>query len=182
MGGLYNAIFGTNPATVLVAPMLTDERPESYFPRFRDCYVEDGNIVVYTRVGGGNRTYSTEPPHECMYDDDDFHMEFDFGEDRLYALPTFIETYDDDFDSTYGYYVFGVPDEWRADFDRVMAGRLGELSDAYVGRIAKCFGADAAKLKESLTTASVDCDELSSAPDWQAFFDVLSEKEGGDEA
>ena len=168
MGGLYNALFGVNPATVLIAPMLTDERPESYFPRFRDCYVEDGNIVIYTRVGGGNRFENHGDP------------DFDFGESELYDLPTFIETYDDDFDSTYGYYVFGVPDEWRADFDRVMAGRLGELSDAYVGRIAKCFGADAAKLKESLTTASVDCDELSSAPDWQAFFDALR-GEGEDE-
>ena len=180
MGGLYNAIFGVNPATVLIAPMLTDERPESYFPRFRDCYVEDGNIVVYTRVGGGNRSYGTHPPYACNYDEGDWDADWDFGENKLYELPTFIRTYDDDFDSTYGYYVFGVPDEWRADFDRVMAGRLGELSDAYVGRIAKCFGADAAKLKESLTTASVDCDELSSAPDWQAFFDALR-GEGEDE-
>lgn len=163
MSGLYNAIFGVNPATMLIAPMLTEKWPESYFPRFRDCYVEDGNIVIYTRVGGGNR--------DCG-----------FGEDKLYELPTFIETYDDDFDSTYGCYVFGVPDEWRADFDRVMAGRLGELSDAYVGRIAKCFGADAGKLRETLATTEVDAERLGEAPDWQAFFDSLNGKDGGDEA
>ena len=163
MSGLYNAIFGMNPATVLVAPMLTDERPESYFPRFRDCYVEDGNIVVYTRVGGGNR--------DCG-----------FGEDKLYELPTFIETHDDDFDSTYGYYVFGVPDEWKADFERVMAGKFDELSDAYVGRIAKCFDADAGKLRETLAAAKVDAKALGNAPDWQAFFDVLRGEGEPDEA
>ena len=80
MGGLYNAIFGMNPATVLVAPMLTDEWPGSYFPRFRDCYVEDGNIVIYTRVGGGNRFENHGDP------------DFDFGESKLYDLPTFIKT------------------------------------------------------------------------------------------
>ena len=173
MGGLYNAIFGVNPATVLIAPMLTDERPESYFPRFRDCYVEDGNIVVYTRVGGGNRSYDTHPPYACNYDEGDWDADWDFGENKLYELPTFIRTYDDEFDTTYGYYVFGVPDEWKADFERVMAGNLGELSDAYVGRIAKCFDADAARLRETLAGAKVDAEALGSAPDWRAFFDAL---------
>ena len=125
---LYNSIFGMNTATVLLAPMLTEENPTTYFPRFRDCYVEDGNIVIYTRVGGGNRFESHGDP------------EWDFGESKLYELPTFIETYDDDFDSTYGYYVFGVPEEWRADFEHVMAGELSQLSEAYLERIAKCFG------------------------------------------
>ena len=161
MGGLYNALFGVNPATVLIATMLTDERPESYFPRFRDCYVENGNIVVYTRVGGGNRFENHGDP------------DFDYGESKLYELPTFIETYDDDFDCTYGYYVFGVPDEWKADFERVMAGNLGELSDAYVERIAKCYGDDAGKLKESLATAKMDTEALGNAPDWHGFFDAL---------
>lgn len=168
MSGLYNAIFGMNPATVLVAPMLTEERPERYFPRFRDCYVEDGRIVVYTRVGGGNRFENHGDP------------DYDFGESKLYELPTFIETYDDDFDSTYGYYVFGVPDEWEADFERVTAGRLGELSDAYVERIAKCYEADAGKLKESLAAAEMDAEVLGNAPDWHGFFDALR-GEGGRE-
>lgn len=156
MSGLYNAVFGMNVATVLLAPMLTEERPESYFPRFRDCYEEDGNIVVYTRVGGGNR--------DCG-----------FGEDELYELPTFVETYDDEFDSTYGYYVFGVPDEWRDDFDRVMGGRLGELSDAYVERIAKCYDADAGELKNALARAEVNTGAMRSKPDWGGFLAALNE-------
>lgn len=137
---LYNMLFGIGNGTLLLAPMLTEEDPRKFFPRFRDCYEEDGNIVVYTRVGGGNRSYDEYPPHACQYDEGSWESEWDFGENKLYELPTFIETYDDDFDCTYGYYVFGVPDEWKADFGHVMAGELDKLSDAYLERIEKCFG------------------------------------------
>lgn len=161
MSGLYNVLFGMNSATYLVAPMLTDEDPTSYFPRFRDCYVEDGHIVIYTRVGGDNRFESHGNP------------DWDFGESKLYELPTFITTYDDGFDSTYGYYVFGVPDEWQDDFDRIMACDLGALSDAYVERIAGCFGIDACKLRETLDQMEIDSKSLEDAPSWDAFFDAL---------
>ena len=158
MSGLYNEIFGMNPATLLIAPMLTEEDPRSFFPRFRDCYVDDGNIVIYTRVGGGNRFESHGDP------------EWDFGESKLYELPTFIETYDDDFDCTYGYYVFGVPGEWRDDFDAIMSGELGRVSEAYRQRIAKCFGFE---LGENTSSGAVDTEVLTRAPDWTAFFDSL---------
>ena len=128
MGGLYNEIFGWSPACLLLAPMLTDENPESFFPRFRDCYLGDGEdtIVIFTRVGGGNRTS----------DPDD---EWSFGEHKLYDMPTFIRTWDDSFDNTYGYYEFGVPEEWAEDFEHVKRAELDQLSDAYIDRIQKCF-------------------------------------------
>lgn len=120
MGGLYNAINGHSPACLLLAPMLTEENPQSFFPRFRDCFLDGERIVIFTRVGGGNRSEG-------------------YGEEKLYAMPTFARTYDDDFDSTYGYYEFGVPDEWREDFERVREGRIGDLSERYVERIQGCF-------------------------------------------
>lgn len=128
MSGLYNALFGWNPACLWLAPMLTDENPQNFFPRFRDCFIGDNDdtIVIYTRVGGGNRS---EGPDD----------EWSYGEEKLYDMPTFIRTWDDDFDSTYGYYEFGVPEEWRKDFELVKAGELGKLSDAYVNRIQGCF-------------------------------------------
>ena len=49
----YNAIMGFNPACVLIMPMLG--RREHEYPRFRDCFLVDGMIAIYTRVGGGNR-------------------------------------------------------------------------------------------------------------------------------
>lgn len=56
MGGLYNVIFGYNPACIVILPMLG--RKEDEYPRFRDCFVEDGKIAIYTRVGGNSRFVS----------------------------------------------------------------------------------------------------------------------------
>lgn len=128
MGGLYNTLFGWNPACVLLAPMLTDENPQEFFPRFRDCFLGDNKdtIVIFTRVGGGNRS---EGPDD----------EYSYGEEKLYDMPTFIRTWDDDFDDTYGYYEFGVPDEWKEDFEHVKNGEFDKLSDRYVDRMQKCY-------------------------------------------
>lgn len=109
---LYNMMNGFNPACVVIMPMLG--RKQNEYPRFRDCFVtEEGNIAIYTRVGGGNR--------KCG-----------FGEEALYEDKNFLKTYDDDFDSTYGTYEFKVPEEWKEDFDKIVAGNMAEVSDKYV--------------------------------------------------
>ena len=125
MGGLYNMAHGYSLACLLVAPMLTDKNPERFFPRFRDCFLSDDceRILVYTRVGGGNR--------------EDWKDEIA----RLRAMPTYIGDEDDDFDSTYATFEFGVPEEWKEDFDRVVALDLASLSDAYVERMQECYPA-----------------------------------------
>lgn len=116
----YNMANGFNPACVLFMPML--DRTQHEYPRFRDCFISDDKerIVIYTRVGGGNR--------ECG-----------FGEEELYEDPNFVTTYDDEYDSTYGYYEFRVPDKWKADFDAIMEGKLAEVSNAYVEQVKKIF-------------------------------------------
>lgn len=128
MSGLYNSLFGWNPACLWLAPMLADENPQNFFPRFRDCYLGDKGetIVIFTRVGGGNR--SNGPDDEWSY-----------GEEKLYDMPTFIRTWDDGFDSTYGYYEFGVPEEWRDDFEHAKNGEFDKFSDRYVDRMQKCY-------------------------------------------
>ena len=108
---LYNAICGFNPACFLILPMLG--RHDKEYPRFRDCFVEDGKIAIFTRVGGGNRG--------CGY-----------GEEELYKDPNFVSTYDDEFDSTYATYLFNVPKKWKKDFDLICEGKLAEVSDEYV--------------------------------------------------
>ena len=127
MSGLYNLLFGYNQACILLAPMLTDENPQSFFPRFRDCHIGEDNesIEIFTRVGGGNRE------------------DYDDAIETLRAMPTYVEDYDDDFDCTYATFVFGVPDEWRKDFDTIKASRFcdleGSLSKAYVERMQTCY-------------------------------------------
>ena len=69
--------------------------------------------MIFTRVGGGNRN--------CGY-----------GEEILYEDENFLKTYDDDFDSTYGYYEFKVPEKWKADFDKIMNDNMTEVSGTYI--------------------------------------------------
>lgn len=115
---LYNMINGVNPATFLFLPML-GKHPDEY-PRFRDCFIseDETHIEVFTRVGGGNRN--------CGY-----------GEEELYKHPNFVKTYDDVFDSTYGYYVFSIPDEWKEDFKSILDGKC--FSEAYLNQMCKVF-------------------------------------------
>lgn len=109
---LYNMLMGFNPACVAIMPMLGRKQDE--YPRFRDCFVTDeGNIAIYTRVGGGNR--------DCGY-----------GEEKLYEDENFITTYDDEYDNTYGTYEFRVPEKWKADFDLIMDGKSSEVSKEYI--------------------------------------------------
>jgi hypothetical protein len=120
---------GVNPATFFILPFLGEKHPDTY-PRFRDCFIDNRNdkdvIVVYTRVGGGNR--------DCGY-----------GEEELYKHPNFISTKDDDFDSTYAEYVFGVPEEWQEDFGKIKNGDIKQISPAYKERLYNVFP----KLKET---------------------------------
>ena len=109
---------GFSPACIFILPML-GRKPEEY-PRFRDCFIEDGNIAIYTRVGGGNRNCN-------------------FGEEELYEDPYYLRTYDDDFDNTYGTYIFRVPDRWKADFDKLLEGKFTETSKEYQDYLRKFY-------------------------------------------
>jgi len=113
---LYNMINGISPETFIFLPML-GKHPSEY-PRFRDCFINDGMIEVFTRVGGNNRNSG-------------------FGEEELYKHPYFVKTYDDDFDNTYGTYVFSVPDEWKDDFNKLMNGE--KPSERYIEQMCKIF-------------------------------------------
>ena len=114
---LYNMVNGVNPATFYVLPML-GRHPDEY-PRFRDCHInKEKQIEVLTRVGGGNRNEG-------------------YGEEELYKDPNFVKTFDADWDSTYGIYVFNVPEQWKDDFERILKGE--RLSDAYIDQMCKVY-------------------------------------------
>lgn len=116
---LYNALFGFSSACIFFMPMLG--RKQEDYPRFRDCFItKDNNIGIYTRVGGNNRG--------CGY-----------GEEELYTDEHFVRTYDDGFDDTYATYEFRVPEKWKPDFDKLMAGRMSEVSDEYVAMLEAFF-------------------------------------------
>lgn len=132
---LYNMMMGYNPACVLIMPMLG--RTQHEYPRFRDCFVtEEGNIAIYTRVGGGNRG--------CGY-----------GEEELYEDENFITTYDDADDSTYATYEFKVPDMWKSDFDFIIQGKMEKVSENYVKVVSEMYP----KLAQEGVIAKLFCRE-----------------------
>lgn len=122
---LYNMINGVNPSTFFILPMLGEKHPDNY-PRFRNCFINNNEIHVYTRVGGGNR--------DCG-----------FGEEELQQHPNYLRDFDDEEDSTYATYVFSIPDEFKNDFELITSGKIKEISETYKERLYKVYP----KLKET---------------------------------
>jgi hypothetical protein len=98
---LYNALFGINHLTPMLLGFLGVKADD--VPRFRDCYIEDGKIVLHTRMGGGNRG----------------HWDYADGEGGpdcscpgcraayfLTSIPGYLRNEDDDFDCTYASYYY----------------------------------------------------------------------------
>jgi hypothetical protein len=92
-------LFGKNPQTALLLAVIGLR--ENDVERFRDVSVADGGrrIEVYTRTGGGNRD---SYPQEIMR-----------------ARPEWIDSEDDDYDSTYCTDTFNVPEEWVQDVSKL---------------------------------------------------------------
>ncbi len=86
---LYNMIFGKNPSTKEILALLG--LTELDVERFRDCWIDgkESRIVILTRTGGGNREH--------------------YQNEKLTSNPYYIRDFDDDFDSTYAYYEFAIP-------------------------------------------------------------------------
>lgn len=101
MSGLYNALFGVNPIADTLLFTLGLTRGDC--GRFRDCYIADNQIVVYTRNGGGNR--------------DDYQDVFD----ELSNHPNYTGDYDDDFDCTYAYITFSFPENFKDELNAFAA-------------------------------------------------------------
>lgn len=132
---LYNLLHGQNPYTDILKKVLGLDQPHSDAPswpknadgkewypyddghttegdqfikecqdnkiwmsgRFRDIYInEDGSeIILYTRNGGGNR------------------YQYFYIFEILKKHPNYLRDWDDDFDSTYAYIAFSIPDDFR---------------------------------------------------------------------
>lgn len=93
---LYNMLNGVNQLAAGLLTLVLKKEP-SDFDRLRDIYLhrkgDDMVIVVLTRTGGGNREY-----HEENWE-------------AIRAMPGYICDYDDDFDSTYAYTEFELPED-----------------------------------------------------------------------
>ncbi len=107
-------MFGKNPVSDVLLKLIN--LTEGDCGRFRDVSLNgEGNIVVYTRNGGGNR--------DCWnWDDSDHSDNKSCGcpgcviTHKLPDHPNYIRDYDDDFDCTYAYIEFSPPEEFMELF------------------------------------------------------------------
>ena len=92
---LYNFLFGINENADILLGVIGG-LSMSDFGRFRDIYLNpEGTIItVLTRLGGGNR----EPYIDTI--------------NKIKENDNYIKDYDDDFDSTYAYFEFKVPEKY----------------------------------------------------------------------
>lgn len=106
--------------SLFIVPVLELGHPDD-LPRFRDAsFSEAGEIAIYTRVGGGNRNAG-------------------FGEEVFENHPDFLDSEDDEFDSTYATYYFSVPDKWADDLYNALDGKFSEVSPEYKELVKKTF-------------------------------------------
>lgn len=123
---LYNLINNMNPAPYFILPML-GKHPDEY-PRFRDCFIADADhpeydnhIHLYTRTGGGNRA------------------KYEKENETIRKIKGFVTDYDDSFDSTFAHWVFKVPERWQEDFNKIIDGRVKEISTEYKAELYRIY-------------------------------------------
>lgn len=92
---LYNSLFGENNLAPVLKSVLKLDTENYPTGRYRDIYLDGDKITLYTRNGGGNR--------------EDYQFVFD----ALSKHPNYIRNYDDDFDCTYAYVEFSIPDQFK---------------------------------------------------------------------
>jgi hypothetical protein len=98
---LYNALFGVNQFAPMLLGFLGVNAED--VPRFRDCYIEDGRIVVYTRMGGGNRGHWD---YEDCEEGPDCPCPGCRAGYFLTSVPGYLYDSDDSFDCTYASYYY----------------------------------------------------------------------------
>lgn len=105
---LYNMLHGVNPISpILLAILGIDQKGSIYSSgRFRDIHLDEKGekIILYTRNGGGNRE------------------EYQPLIDVLATHPNYLTDYDDDFDCTYAYIEFSVPEKAKEFVKSIMTG------------------------------------------------------------
>jgi hypothetical protein len=137
--GLYNVVFGSNPMGLVLLQLLGLDRRK--VGRYRDALISKGEIAVYTRNGGGNRTCISVSPEG----DDLEPSGKDCGDENCYACiiqhrlpqhPLYLRDQDDDFDSTYATIYFKFPEQFAAELQQLDTGEEFKPSERWQAVIA----------------------------------------------
>lgn len=92
---MYNMLFGVNEKSEFLLKCLGLTKND--IPRFRDCFIFNNSICIYTRTGGGNRE------------------EYEDENNNLCCHPNYINDEDDEMDCTYANFFFSFPDDFKDD-------------------------------------------------------------------
>lgn len=115
----YNMIFGENANSDLILKALDLTRKD--IGRFRDIFLKDGKIELYTRLGGGNRRCPCDKDevenHSCSVC---YRNEIE----RLQNHPNYIKDEDDNFDDTYATFYFEYPEKHKKWLKALEMGEL----------------------------------------------------------
>ena len=126
---LYNMLFGTNEEMPVLLGMIGVNT--EYFDRFRDVdLIENGTkIRVLTRLGGGNRE------------------DYEDTWEKIREHELYITDYDNDFDCTYAYVEFNIPDKFKETAKKMFKGEPISVSDKFNNEI-KEMGKEGTKANE----------------------------------
>lgn len=125
--GLYNMVFGQNSTSDAILATLGLTRSD--VGRFRDCFVANGEIAVYTRNGGGNRECWEEKEEgaDCLCPG--CIME------KLPNHPYYLRDEDDDFDCTYATIYFRFPEKFAEELKKLDSGEKFDPSQRWLDAI-----------------------------------------------
>lgn len=101
---LYNMLFGINEEMPVLLGMIGVNT--EYFERFRDVDLINGanTIRVMTRLGGGNR-----PDYKSTWE-------------KIRKHELYVKDYDDDFDETYAYIEYKIPEKYQETAKKMFKG------------------------------------------------------------
>lgn len=101
---LYNILFGINEEMPVLLGMIGVNT--EYFERFRDVDLINGanTIRVMTRLGGGNR-----PDYKSTWK-------------KIRKHELYVKDYDDDFDETYAYIEYKIPEKYQETAKKMFKG------------------------------------------------------------
>lgn len=110
---LYNMLFGINEEMPVLLGMIGVNT--EYFDRFRDVdLIEDGTkIRVMTRLGGGNRE------------------DYEDTWKKIKSHELYITDYDDDFDCTYAYIEYNIPEKYKSTAKKMFKGEPVSFSEKF---------------------------------------------------
>lgn len=140
----YNFLNGENKDAVVLLGTLGLTR--NSFQRYRDVHLNaDGTkIIVYTRLGGQNRK--------------DYKQTIT----NIKRHPNYLKDYDDEFDNTYAYFEFSIPDKYKDMCKKISTGKDPETIRELTMRHSKRMnipGTDEHEKAERITKMILDAIE-----------------------